>query len=1067
MTIPKDRQVHFDLQIGRPDGTTFVSLAQYVTRCEIELGNVDQVGTGNSGADGVVRSMMFELINDGAIDSFHPRKKDSSWNQFGGDYTPLLFPMREVAAFLVITEPGVAPIASDFKELFRGYLGDSIRTTGRGSRITCDCRDLAKRLQNTYIERDSNGDVRLYPKSESTEPAEDVMQDILDDNGLSDVIIYTPSGTAGTPIDPTESPFFDINFEEDEPFGPEYVSVWGALQGIVAQFGWFLGYRYHEPTEQFQLVLMEPPRAKQPENIDLSDYATSATSGAFFWRGYRFKAEKDGFIKGLNCGYAGSGGIWHIGIYSTTADYVPDELLGVITFSEGTYKERFFNKAVKIEKGKNYIIAQGRESGAGTGTFLRVNQINVAGLEQDSEMVEIWEPNNGNCINYGCGGNENYIVGRTPTNPNDASRPRMGFVFSPAMILDWRDDFYAQDLDITDRDIRNAVTVNYIDKAASDAAGDFVRESVTAIDQDSIDTFGRRPMEIELSDTDLIDTEAEAERLAEAARDDLKDQQAIAIINMPILREVDVFSAIEIVNEPVSSTTDFFGVESVRHSLQFGTNPRFRTEAVSSGRITGGKQRWLKMQTRPGAKSPIKPINQTTLKKLSKPAGVVLGSGLRAITVTFDKPLNAYWDYTEIHINLQDNFTPTANTVIAKGRDLHFELTEAWDEVDSKKEKIIPGVEYYVQIIHYYTFGGKSDASDELSITAGGDISSSTFVIAASNTSARGKAGADFIGEGTEHQIVINQAVNLLTDDGQIVLLEGTYIIDGSIFLKDNIKIMGQGNSTVIKIKDGESIFRAIQNADTSGGNKNIKIESLRLEGNKDNGSIGSGVHFLKVDNTAINSVMAENFSSNGFLIEESNNILVGECCAINNNGAGIRIGGGEDIIISSSHFYDNSLTGVEIILSETFIVNGVIAKNNGQGLDISFSSEGEVLSSFFHNNLGAGIRLAQNNEEIKISNNFLMKNGQDIGNFTANILILPGSSDVYVSENTAKKDEENNCPAYGIFNEGTSGVIVNNILKNSGDTAAIRDDGTGTSFGISGNMVNNGDWIVGADYTP
>src|SRR5690606_7710774 len=58
--------------------------------------------------------------------------------------------------------------------LFRGLLGDAIRTSGPV--VECDARDLAKRLQDTYI---------LTPReygSEAGTPAEDVIQQIIDDN---------------------------------------------------------------------------------------------------------------------------------------------------------------------------------------------------------------------------------------------------------------------------------------------------------------------------------------------------------------------------------------------------------------------------------------------------------------------------------------------------------------------------------------------------------------------------------------------------------------------------------------------------------------------------------------------------------------------------------------------------------------------------------------------------------------------------------------------------------------------------------------------------------------------
>src|SRR5690606_25597319 len=121
----------------------------------------------------------------------------------------------------------------------------------------------------------------------------------------------------------------------------------------------------------------------------------------------------------------------------------------------------------------------------------------------------------------------------------------------------------------------------------------------------SIATYGPRAMQIEEGDASLIDTPEEAERLANAALADLKDMTATTQLNLPILPMLDVFSGIVVTDPRLSSTDDFFGVESVRHVLDFEAR-QFRTEVVASGRVIGGHHRWLRMQTRPGAKPPVR-----------------------------------------------------------------------------------------------------------------------------------------------------------------------------------------------------------------------------------------------------------------------------------------------------------------------------------------------------------------------------------------------------------------------------------------------------------------------------
>jgi hypothetical protein len=184
--------------------------------------------------------------------------------------------------------------------------------------------------------------------------------------------------------------------------------------------------------------------------------------------------------------------------------------------------------------------------------------------------------------------------------------PRAKSATTADFALDYMDDFYVQDLDITDTDVRNVVKVTYRDK---EAAGK--RKTLLFKDDDSIAEYGRRAMEIEEADTSQIDTAAEATTLGQAALADLKDLTAAVHLDMPYLPNMDVFAGITVNNPRVSSTVDFYGVESVRHTLEWpdgdGEECRFRTEVVGSGRVVGAHTRWLEMETRPGAAPPIPP----------------------------------------------------------------------------------------------------------------------------------------------------------------------------------------------------------------------------------------------------------------------------------------------------------------------------------------------------------------------------------------------------------------------------------------------------------------------------
>lgn len=288
-----DRRIYARLYVGRPDGYTWVDLMDYLVSARVRRGDVSAIGTGQSGADSVVQQMDLELLAEGSMmpawpdtlavdenhvigdetavladeadgvevvinaifatqnawarDSFAPRDRTSAWNQFGGVYAPLLWPNREVILDVAAVPLGQTPGAADWVRLFHGYMGDSIQASSDRGRISIQCRDQAKRLQDTYIET-----VRQYG-SDSGTPAEMVIQQILDDNlGAGVVQLYC-----------SVSPGFMVR-----PYQVEYQSVWDAIQAVAQQIGWFLGYRWWPDVNDFRLTLMAPPREKDSTQYD-------------------------------------------------------------------------------------------------------------------------------------------------------------------------------------------------------------------------------------------------------------------------------------------------------------------------------------------------------------------------------------------------------------------------------------------------------------------------------------------------------------------------------------------------------------------------------------------------------------------------------------------------------------------------------------------------------------------------------------------------------------------------------------------------------------------------------
>ncbi len=109
-----------------------------------------------------------------------------------------------------------------------------------------------------------------------------------------------------------------------------------------------------------------------------------------------------------------------------------------------------------------------------------------------------------------------------------------------------------------------------------------------------------------------------------------------------------------------------------------------------------------------------------------------------------------------------------------------------------------------------------------------------TIVVAASDSSTKSKAAADYTCSSSGAQSTINTAISALpSGGGKVLLLEGTYKINGSINInKDNVTLEGMGWSTVI-IRTTSTTIVPIEITKS-----NAIIQNLKVNGNKSSYSI-------------------------------------------------------------------------------------------------------------------------------------------------------------------------------------------------------------------------------------
>ncbi len=80
---------------------------------------------------------------------------------------------------------------------------------------------------------------------------------------------------------------------------------------------------------------------------------------------------------------------------------------------------------------------------------------------------------------------------------------------------------------------------------------------------------------------------------------------------------------------------------------------------------------------------------------------------------------------------------------------------------------------------------------------------------------------------------------------GTVLIPDGTWTISTTITIPSNIRIMGNGDNTVLKIPAGSVAIQMFNNSDLVAGNTNISLESFKFDGNNSNRTGSPQDHML------------------------------------------------------------------------------------------------------------------------------------------------------------------------------------------------------------------------------
>ena len=418
-----------------------------------------------------------------------------------------------------------------------------------------------------------------------------------------------------------------------------------------------------------------------------------------------------------------------------------------------------------------------------------------------------------------------------------------------------------------------------------------------------------------------------------------------------------------------------------------------------------------------------------------------ISNSVRSVILTANFPTTGEYEATKYYVSTSPDFTPSSLNL--------------YDKTDSKRIEIsglVPGIQYYAKAQNV----GKnrkgetieSPVSEEVSFKAAGETIPATLVVAAYNSSDRGKAGADYVCTDYNDQVQINNAINELEGNGggRVVLLEGIYSLSAGIGMISNSSLIGQGFSTKLKEQkdtyglgftnrydDWENIelsgFQMVSDSLDAGG-KYISLEngkSLHLNNIKTQGSTQSPIYLDYVDDFNFKNLEIIDTTAWGIHVKNSTGANIDNCNVIPN-------------IMSSS--YTNSHGLLFINVSEGSVVNSKFALCGHRGAEIRGSAD------------------------LIFENNFFKNNGIENTNVAAHLEADYDSNQNVFRNNTFRWDDAIADPRNAIrIHYGCD----NNLITNNDGYNSISDNGNTTyssaadttNFG-AGNRLNDGSWLVG-----
>ncbi|NBD09278.1 fibronectin type III domain-containing protein [Corallococcus silvisoli] len=248
--------------------------------------------------------------------------------------------------------------------------------------------------------------------------------------------------------------------------------------------------------------------------------------------------------------------------------------------------------------------------------------------------------------------------------------------------------------------VRNVVEVVYMDKLDKDVGGEKKRKTVTSTNPTSVALYGRRWMQVAEGGSSLIDTAAEAQRLADAAIADLSESALSLSLTLPGIHwYLHAADLVQVLPDGVHfDVTQRLGIVSVE--FECATSGEARTKLQLQGRPCTSRAEWMERDARPGI------AQSATFTGPAAPSGFVAANTVNGFSLAWTPAADGpAWDSYELHVSSSSSFIPSQATYRATSRATRFEVAD-----------LVAGRAYYARVIPRDLKGNAGPASAEVTL---------------------------------------------------------------------------------------------------------------------------------------------------------------------------------------------------------------------------------------------------------------------------------------------------------------------------------------------------------------